>query len=134
MNARVAVLTLILFFLSNCTSITNKDKKVETDSLVVGNWTNCAREYTDGSTMMGNVCLKLLFNEDHSGVATGGDGSKEKFTWTINIDTLSFKNAANTKYQLYTDGLYKITEHPVKTGKEVIMYDIAHKVKYYLNR
>jgi hypothetical protein len=134
MNAKAIVLLLMLFLLSNCTSNTNKDKKAETDSLVVGDWTNCEQEYSDQSSILENVCLKLLFNKDHSGVATGGDGSKEKFIWIINNDTLNFKNTVGIKHQLYTDGLYKITEQPAKIHKSIILYNITHKIKYYLDR
>lgn len=135
MNLKATTFILALLVLSNCNTVTTKDKKKEIESSIIGDWTNCKREYNDGSIMMGNVCLKLLFNKDHSGIAMlGGIGGKKNFTWTINADTLSFKNVAETKHQLYADGQYKLTEQTVKTGRTIIMYDIANKVKYYLNR
>lgn len=134
MNAKASVLVLMLLLLSNYTSITNKDKQVETDSLVVGDWTNCKEEYSDGSAILRNVCLGLQFNKDYSGFVKVGKGIVGKFTWSIESGNLIFKNGPKTKHQLYVDGLYKVTQQPAKINKSIILYNITYKIKYYLDR
>lgn len=130
MMFKAHLLLIPLFFLSNCNTPSNKNA----ESLIVGEWTNCERKYSDGTTMVGNTCIKILFKQDHSGINIDGMGGKHKFTWTLNANTIIYKNDPNATYHLYKNGSYITSSQILKTGKGIIMYHVADKVRYYLNR
>ncbi|MBL4678750.1 MAG: hypothetical protein JKY70_21540 [Mucilaginibacter sp.] len=125
-------LLLPLSVLANCKQAVKKYKQNPFQANQQGIWTNCARQNEGEVIVTGNVCLKLIFQQDSSGIVTDGAGREYKFFWTMRSDTLSFKNISEKDYKIYPDGLYKMTKLPKKT-EEIVLYDIAKKTSYYLN-